>query len=242
MRLAIGRNTPKGSIPFLIPGVSIYLNSTSETIFPLSHNILARNVRQHGAEKKVNLAARELPGEGFMVHCQSVESKQVGSSMLSRKIVARKSEATGNSVCDRLDLETLKPFEVVEDQFQRQGILFRNAIALQPSNSAYPPRSGRILLMGAPCNGWMEIIFKEPTRFFNCHVTSSRRLVLSAYDCNNRLLTSDELPQANLATFDSPLPPNVPLAVIASEIARITLYAFDGQFAIDDISFCNRSF
>jgi hypothetical protein len=175
-----------------------------------------------------------------MVHCQSVESKQVGS-MLPKKIVAPKSESISTQVCDRLDLKTLEPFERVEDQFQQWGILFKNAIALQPSNSAYPPRSSQMLLMGAPRNGWMEIVFKRPIRFFNCHVTSSRRLVLCAYDSQNRLLTSEELPHANLADSGSPIPPNAPLRAVAPHISRITLYAFDGQFALDDISFCSRS-
>ncbi|MDY7012609.1 MAG: hypothetical protein SVX43_03230 [Cyanobacteriota bacterium] len=163
--------------------------------------------------------------------------------MFSKKIVARESDRSLDlPVCDRLDLEILEPFEAVEDQFQHGGVVFKNAIALQPSNSAYPSHSSQILLMGAPRNGWMELIFKRPIRVFSCRVTSSRRLVLSAYDRKNRLLTSDELPRANLAQSDSPLPPNKPLRVVADKISSITFYAFDGQFAIDEISFCSRSF
>src|SRR5919202_261193 len=45
-----------------------------------------------------------------------------------------------SSVC--LNLEDLKCFEVVDRQFHRYGITFENAIALQPSNPAYPPRTG----------------------------------------------------------------------------------------------------
>jgi len=51
-----------------------------------------------------------------------------------------------SSVC--LNLEDLKCFEVVDRQFHHYGLTFENAIALQPSNPAYPPRTGTSVLMG----------------------------------------------------------------------------------------------
>uniref|UniRef100_A0ACD5GXR6 Uncharacterized protein n=1 Tax=Desertifilum tharense IPPAS B-1220 TaxID=1781255 RepID=A0ACD5GXR6_9CYAN len=41
-----------------------------------------------------------------------------------------------------MDLENLKCFEVVAHQFEERGVIFTNAIALQPSNPAFPPILG----------------------------------------------------------------------------------------------------
>lgn len=139
--------------------------------------------------------------------------------------------------CIRLNLESLRPFETVDHQFRAWGITLSNAIALDPSNHAFPPRSGRIVLMGAPKSGWFEIIFHRPARFCNLYVTSSQRAILCAYDRQGQLLDQDELRNANLAQTNSPSAPNARLQVYGPEIARVTLYAFDGQMTIDDPSY-----
>jgi hypothetical protein len=173
-----------------------------------------------------------------MVHCQSVLPRQIVATP-SRKVMVRELNQTATQRgCVRLNLEDLESFEAIEDQFQQWGVTFRNAIALQPSNSAYPPRSGQILLMGAPRSGWMELNFKRPIRLFNCHVTSSQTILLSAYDRQGNTVAHDELPESNLAHSNSKIPPNAPLRAVGAKIARITLYAFDGQLAVNDLSFC----
>ncbi len=140
-----------------------------------------------------------------------------------------------SSVC--LNLEDLKCFEVVEEQFYHYGITFSNAIALHPSNPAYPPRTGTTVLMGAPKSGWMELTFSKPICQFCCHVTSSQRMLLSAYDHQNKLLARRSLDQPNLAGSDSSIPPNAPLKLEVANISRITFYAFDGQLTLADLSF-----
>ena len=141
-----------------------------------------------------------------------------------------------SSVC--LNLEDLKCFEVVDRQFHHYGISFENAIALQPSNPAYPPpQAGTTVLMGAPKSGWLEATFLHPIHQFCCHVTSSQRLLLSAYDHQNKLLIRRSLSKANLAGSDSPIPPNAPFRIEVPNMARITFYAFDGQLTLSDLSF-----
>jgi len=136
-----------------------------------------------------------------------------------------------------LNLEDIPCFEVVERQFQEWGISFRNAIALHPSNPAFPPHSGNTVLMAAPKSGFLEILCQQPVRFFNCYVTSSQRTILSAYDSQDKILARTEMPGPNLAGSDSQIPPNAPLMLRASNISRITFYAFDGQLIVDDLSF-----
>lgn len=175
-----------------------------------------------------------------MVHCQTVREKRVGSTLLRNVATSPKNRSSDKPVNLRLNLERLESFEVVEEQFQEWGISLRNAIALQPSNAAYPPHSGATVLMGAPRDGWMELVFKRPLRCFNCHVTSSQPIILSAYDIQGNLVARDELPQANLADSNSNLPPNTPLYATSSRnnIARISIYAFDGQITVSEVNFC----
>jgi hypothetical protein len=140
-----------------------------------------------------------------------------------------------SSVC--LNLEDLKCFEVVDHQFHNYGIAFFNAIALQPSNPAYPPRSGTTVLMAAPKSGWMDIRFSQPVCMFCCHVTSSQQTILSAYDHQDKLLVRKSITGPNLAGSDSPTPPNAELSIEQPNISRITLYAFDGQLTVADLSY-----
>lgn len=140
-----------------------------------------------------------------------------------------------SSVC--LNLEDLKCFEVVEHQFHHYGIAFINAIALQPSNPAYPPRSSTTVLMGAPKSGWLEVRFSQPVCLFCCYVTSSQRTILSAYDHQDKLLDRQSMTGPNLDGSDSPLPANTQLKVEQPNISRLTLYAFDGQLTVADLSF-----
>lgn len=136
-----------------------------------------------------------------------------------------------------LNLEDLKCFEVVEHQFHHYGIKFKNAIALQPSNPAYPPRSGTNVIMGAPKTGWLEATFSQPIRQFCCYVTSSQRMILSAYDSEDNLIARSSMISSNLAGSDSPISPNAQMKIQGLNISRITFYAFDGQLTITDLSF-----
>ncbi|MBE9034000.1 hypothetical protein [aff. Roholtiella sp. LEGE 12411] len=140
--------------------------------------------------------------------------------------------------CICLNLEDLKCFEAVEQQYEHWGIIFHNSLAIQPSNPAFPAHSGLTVLMGAPKSGFLEATFLRPVNSVSTFVTSSQRLVLSAYDRDRQLLTQAVLPAANLANSDSAIPPNTLLSVTANNIYSVTFCAFDGQFTLDDFHFC----
>jgi hypothetical protein len=145
-------------------------------------------------------------------------------------------DATSNTIC--LNLEKLKCFEVVKNQYQEFGVEFENCIAIQPSNPAFPTRFSSVVLMAAPKNGLMEVTFTRPVCEFSAFVTSSQQLVLSAYGRDRKLLDQTTLPSANLNNSESTNLPNTKLTVKAKDIQYITFRAFDGQFIIDDLSFC----
>ena len=140
--------------------------------------------------------------------------------------------------CVVLHLEPLRCFEVVERQYESRGVIFHNCIAIEPSNPAFPPHSGAVVLMGSPKSGLLEATFVNPVNFVSAFVTSSQRLVLSAYDSDRQLLNQAVLPSGNLANSDETIEPNTLLSVSADNIHSISFCAFDGQFTVDDLSFC----
>ncbi|BAZ27806.1 hypothetical protein NIES4074_02340 [Cylindrospermum sp. NIES-4074] len=139
--------------------------------------------------------------------------------------------------CVSLNLVELKCFEAVESQYESWGVIFQNSLAIQPSNPAFAAPSGVTVLMGSPKNGLLEASFMRPVNKVSALVTSSQRLVLSAYDSDRQLLTESVLPVANLADSDSTLPPNTLLYVAANNIKSVTFCAFDGQFILDEFRF-----
>ncbi|QLE56803.1 hypothetical protein [Nostoc sp. TCL26-01] len=140
--------------------------------------------------------------------------------------------------CLCLNLEDLKCFEVVERQYEDWGVVFHNSIAIQPSNPAFMTTSGLTVLMGAPKSGFLEAKFLRPVNWVSACVTSSQRLVLSAYDSDRQPIAQTLLPSANLANSDSALPPNTLLSIKANNIHSVTFSAFDGQFTLHDFRFC----
>ncbi|MEM9924202.1 MAG: hypothetical protein AAF915_10715 [Cyanobacteria bacterium P01_D01_bin.50] len=127
---------------------------------------------------------------------------------------------------------------MVENQYEHKGIIFHNCIAIEPSNPAFPPHSGAVVLMGSPESGLLEATFVRPVNFVSAFVTSSQRLVLSAYDESRELLDQAVLPSGNLANSDDSLAANTLLSVSADNIHCVSFRAFDGQFTVDDLSFC----
>lgn len=145
---------------------------------------------------------------------------------------------TSGKKCVFLHFVNLKCFEVVEHQYESKGVIFHNCIAIEPSNPAFPPHSGAVVLMGSPKSGLLEATFVRPVNSVSAFVTSSQRLVMSAYDRDRQLLTQAVLPSGNLADSEDGGSPNTLLSVSAENIHYISFCAFDGQFTVDDLSFC----
>ncbi len=140
--------------------------------------------------------------------------------------------------CVFLQIDNLKCFEVVEHQYKSRGVIFNHCIAIEPSNPAFPPHSGAIVLMSSAKRGLLEAEFLHPVNSVSAFVTSSQRLILSAYDGDRNLLGQSVLPSGNLANSDSTLAPNTLLSVTFDNIHSVSFYACDGQFTVDDLRFC----
>lgn len=148
------------------------------------------------------------------------------------------SEQLTSASCIRLSFDELKSFEILDNQFQDLGIIFDNGLVIQPSNPAFPSRSGLKVVMGSPKSGFLEVIFLRPVNWVSILVTSSQRLVIQAHNQNEELLDESVLPAANLATSSSDIPPNTMLSVAANDIRKVSFFCFDGHFTLDEFRFC----
>lgn len=137
----------------------------------------------------------------------------------------------------RINLDQLRPFEVVDRQFQNYGVTFKNAIALVPSNPAFPARNGQTVLMGSPKSGWVEARFERPVEFVAGYVTASSSAVMAAYDADGKPLDQARTPGANLAGSGSAIAPNAELRVRGRNIRRVTFQSFDGQLTLGEFCF-----
>jgi hypothetical protein len=167
------------------------------------------------------------------IHNQSIASEWQGQ-------IEDTSDTTKENAptCISLNFDDLKCFEIVERQYESWGVVFHNSLAIQPSNPAFPTDSGMTVLMGSPKSGFLEVTFLRPVNWVSAVVTSSQRLILTAYDRNHKILAQTALAAANLANSDSAIPPNTLLSITTNDIHSVTFSAFDGQFTLDNFRFC----
>jgi hypothetical protein len=166
----------------------------------------------------------------------SIEFADPSSPLQTLDLSSRKELSTDSSTCVRLDWEDLQCFEVVSRQFQQWEVTFDNAIALRPSNPAYPTYSGVMVIMGAPQDGWITATFLRPVRFVSSFVTSSRRAILTAFDSNHKPIARVESPGANLGNV-SETQPNICLSLAIPNIHRVMFHTFNGHLTLDDFCF-----
>ncbi len=81
-----------------------------------------------------------------------------------------------------LDFEDLQPFEQVKDQYGDLGIQFEGAIALQPSNPAFLPCSGSLVLMPTARRSGILIHCHGAIRYIGAAVRCYHSVVLTALD------------------------------------------------------------
>ncbi|OKH11880.1 hypothetical protein [[Limnothrix rosea] IAM M-220] len=139
-----------------------------------------------------------------------------------------------------LPIDSLRSFDVVEEQFSDLGVLFTNTVVLQPSNSLYLPKFGKMVLMGAPQNGLIEVNFTLPVIYFACSLTSSQHATVRAFDDDGKTLCVFETEKSNHENPDSLVSqptPNIPISMQAQNIQKITLSSLDGQLVIYNIRF-----
>jgi len=138
-----------------------------------------------------------------------------------------------------LDFEDLSAFEQVRDQYSGLGIKFAGAIALQPSNPAFPPRSGAMVLMPMTNGLCLDVYLYRTTQTVGAFVTGTKQVRLTAFDADGKVIAQSntgarQYVQEQRQTVD-PLPQRK-LELTAVGAIRVE-FASDAPFTLDDF-FC----
>jgi hypothetical protein len=103
-----------------------------------------------------------------------------------------------------LDFEDLTVFEAVTEQYNHLGLHIRGAIAIDPSNPAFPPKSGSVVLMPASHEMIVTVSFDQPIAWMSVFVCSAGCVGLTAFDAAgnivahlNTVVSSSNLEPAN---------------------------------------------
>lgn len=136
----------------------------------------------------------------------------------------------------QLDFEDLTACESVQDQYGHLGLRFEGAIALQPSNPAFRPRSGQTALIPANTTPGITIHFRSSPQRIGAFVAGTRPVSLAAFDASHKLLSRQSIGQRRPLKDQADLTPSLPqqqLEVSGHNIARV-VFSSDAPFILDD--------
>ena len=88
----------------------------------------------------------------------------------------------------RLDFQDLTAFERVTEQYRHLGVYFSGAIALEPSNPAFPPKSTAFVLMPLGHEMIITVTFDTLARRIGAWVCGAGSVVLTAFDSDGKIL------------------------------------------------------
>ena len=137
-----------------------------------------------------------------------------------------------------LSFRQLAAFEQVHNQFQRWGVRFQAAIALEPSNPIFPYQAGGRVLMPTGNQSSLTLTFDRAVRWVEVVVSSVQSVRVTALDADHQRLESSEQHQ-NQRSFSAYLGDVLPqqhIRVSAEGIARIVIDA-DAPFILSAIMF-----
>ncbi|MEM7727527.1 MAG: hypothetical protein AAF208_14350 [Cyanobacteria bacterium P01_A01_bin.45] len=223
--------------------------SNNESKIPNVQNVAVASPQSFQSSQDEIL--KDCDGRSLMIDIGSLSSSSIlqESSQIDAANISNVSDTSKNSStrdnCSQgylnyisIKLDNLRCFETVEKQYQNQGVIFDNTIAIEPSNPAFPTQFHQFVLMGSPKGGCMEATFIKPVRSVRAYVTSSRRLEFCGYNRDRQLVDKAVLQGGNLANSGSNINPGSLLSISGNEIYNVTFSTFDGQFIVDGFSYC----
>jgi hypothetical protein len=84
----------------------------------------------------------------------------------------------------------------------------------------------------------LEVVFLRPVNWVTTLVTGSQRLLVDAYDEDDKLLDKSVLPAGNVVNSGLDIPRNTILSVTGNYIQKVSFCCFDGHFTLNEFKFC----
>ena len=88
----------------------------------------------------------------------------------------------------RLNFQALTAFERVTEQYRHLGVRFSDAIALEPSNPAFMPKTGSFVIMPLGQEMILNASFESPTDWVGAYVCGAGSVILTAFDQTGKIL------------------------------------------------------
>ena len=129
----------------------------------------------------------------------------------------------------RLNFQTLSAFERVTEQYSHFGVRFSDAIAIEPSNPAFLPKTGCFVLMPLGHEMILSASFDSPTSWVGAEVCGAGSVILTAFDQTGKIL-------AQVTTAASQSCMGQQLELNRSGIAKVMLHC-SSPFILQDFYF-----
>lgn len=88
----------------------------------------------------------------------------------------------------QISFQELKPFQPVDHSYQRVGVQFEGAIAIQPSNPAFGMKPGQLGLIPMSGNPSISARFRSPQQQVKVHLSGARQVRVVAYDPQDQVV------------------------------------------------------
>lgn len=220
---------------------------SSQYIFTSDYSRRSKPIKNQRVRSGKNIAPRDVMGtlpNQTVVHSHRPRPQGAPSPKQSMHL-HQTSEHTSNvgakgALKEKIDFSQLGNFEVVGPQYEQQGIQFQNAIALHPSNPAFPSCNGNAIILGGPKSGTLDIWFSPPVHTVESSVTSSGVTVMTAFDDNGQIIATDETLGRNLDDEHSDHAPHVRLSVHLAnrqEVHHVRLRCGGGHVSLSELGF-----
>lgn len=138
----------------------------------------------------------------------------------------------------KIDFKELKLFEQVKSQYKDLGVQFDGAIAISPSNPAFFPFSGSLVVMPVADDLAITVHLDQPMQKIGALVIGARQVRLIAFDRHSNVLAHHSLtfhPVQSSQLIE--VFPQQKLEITATDIARV-VFSSDAPFVMSSFYCC----
>jgi hypothetical protein len=138
----------------------------------------------------------------------------------------------------RINFQELTLFEQVKSQYQDLGVRFEGAITISPSNPAFFPLSGLLVVMPVADDLTITVHLHQPMQKIGALVIGSRQVRLIAFDRHSNVLAHQSMTFHPVQSSELvEVFPQQKLEITATDIARV-VFSSDAPFVMSSLYCC----
>jgi len=135
----------------------------------------------------------------------------------------------------RINFQELTLFEQVKSQYQDLGVRFEGAIAISPSNPAFFPLSGSLVVMPVADDLAITVHLHQPIQKIGALIIGARQVRLIAFDRHSNVLAHQSITFHPVQSSELiEVFPQQKLEIAATDIARV-VFSSDAPFVMSSL-------